>query len=186
MKLSAVAILSAPFTATALAAASDSTSTAYQLRITNSQNTAINGTFITLKDSDTSKSVLGVWPSDSTKHATYQFKATPATDARFYELFRTTGSSQLMVAGVSEAMELIDAKNPASITIGSGERKSSDKWLFVPTGGATNLRFAQDANVDAPSGGAGSWRACKGDSANDYQLYWYDGKSSEDNRLLPP
>ena len=52
-----------------------------------------------------------------------------------------------------------------------------DKWTFLDIAGVTTLRHAQDfkSTVNA-TGGAGSWRACRGDSEVDYQMYWYDGK----------
>ena len=161
------------------ASAAVSTTSTYQLRVSSSKNSAIQDSFLALKDENVTSepNALGVW-STGEPRSPYQFKLTPSTtDARFYQLTGTVKQTQLIIYGNRVAMGLFDVPIGANPRVGEGEGLFSDKWTFLDLGGSVSLRHAQDFNSsETPTGGAGSWRACKGDSAVDYQLYWYDGK----------
>ncbi|KAF2190353.1 hypothetical protein K469DRAFT_682451 [Zopfia rhizophila CBS 207.26] len=173
MKIAPSAIL----VTAALASAAHSTSSTYKLRIDPSNNTDISGKFLALKNSGTSEpNPLGVWGTDRMAREPYQFTMTPAADARFFAISGPGKDTDLVVYGDKVIMGLQDAKKGGKIELKPNEAIYSDKWMFR----GNLLIHAQDFNSSwnpDPHGGPGSWRACKGDSVNDYQIYWYDGMS---------
>ncbi|KAF2477659.1 uncharacterized protein BDR25DRAFT_338455 [Lindgomyces ingoldianus] len=160
-----------------------STSSTYQLRVSSSANTAINGGFIAVKDTGvtTSPNPMGLWLTDRKARDPYQFKlATSPSDSRLYQILGTLKQTHLVLYGDKVAMGLFDIPIGSKVEVKDGEATFDDKFTTLGQQGATTLRHGQDFNssgTDIPTGGAGSWRACKGDTVNDYQLYWYDGSS---------
>ncbi|KAF2191594.1 hypothetical protein K469DRAFT_720648 [Zopfia rhizophila CBS 207.26] len=113
--------------------------------------------------------------------ARYRYQLTfaaSASDSRFYKASGPGNNSKLMVWGDKVAMGLFDAPNDENVVVREDEGKFDDKWMFMESNGGMFLRHAQDfGSSSTPSGGAGSWRACKQDTINDYQIFWYDGSS---------
>lgn len=149
----------------------------YQLRVV-SQTPAIKDAILTLKDASGnagSPNALGVWSTGEPRSA-YTFTiSAAASDARFYELKSSVTKTQLTLWGNKVAMGLYDVPIGSKLDITQDEAAYNDKYTTM----GTMVRHAQDFNSSSePSGGAGSWRACKGDSEVDYQIYWYDGKWS--------
>lgn len=165
-------------TAAASASAAPSTSTTYQLRIHKSNNPKISDSFLTVKDESSSTNALGIYSTGEPRSAfTFTFSPSPS-DARFYELKGAVRQTQLTLFGLEEAMALIDTPIGAKQEPKENERVFNDKFVVVETDGVMFVKHAQDFNSsDEPSGGAGSWRACLGDSEVDYEMYWYDGMS---------
>ncbi|KAF2798623.1 hypothetical protein K505DRAFT_371602 [Melanomma pulvis-pyrius CBS 109.77] len=164
----------------ATASAAPSTSSTYQLRVS-SKNPSIGSSFLSLKNSavSTEPNALGVWSSGEPRSPYQLTLSTSPSDSRLYEL-KSAKQTQLMLWGIREAMAFYDAPIGAKVEVREGEGFYNDKFTFLESGADLSLRHAQDFNTsgsDAPTGGAGSWRACKGDSEIDYQMYWYDGSS---------
>jgi hypothetical protein len=160
--------------------AAPSTSTTYQLRV-NSANPSIGTSFLALKDSSTTTTpnALGIWSSGEPRSPYQLTLSTSPSDTRLYSL--KGQSSQLILYGIREAMGFFSAPLGYTAQVGQGEAFYNDKFTFLGYNNDDELkiRHAQDFNTsgtDLPTGGAGSWRACKGDSEIDYQMYWYDGK----------
>jgi len=130
---------------------------------------------------------LGVWSTGPVRYA-YQVTLSKSTSGpRLYELKGGFEPSQLTLHGIREAMGLFDAPIGALINVGAGEALYNDKFTFLKD--TLSLRHGQDFNTsgtEVPSGGAGSWRACRGDSKVDYQIYWYDGKSPSSSKSALP
>jgi hypothetical protein len=160
-------------------ATTPSTSTTYQLRV-NSANPSIGSSFLSLKGPSTTSTpnALGIWSSGEPRYPYQLTLSTSPSDSRLYSL--KGQDSQLILYGLEEAMGFFAAPVGYTTEVGKGERFYNDKFTFLDNKDL-KLRHAQDFNTsgsDAPTGGAGSWRACKGDSEIDYQMYWYDGKLS--------
>jgi hypothetical protein len=162
-------------TVAASASAAPSTSSTYKLRVSSS-NPKIADSFLTIKDEGSSTNALGIYSTGEPRSAyTVTFSPSPS-DARFYEVKGALRQTQLTLFGLEEAMGLIDAPIGAKQEPKENERVFNDKFVIMESQGTMYLRHAQDfKSSDQPSGGAGSWRACLGDSEVDYQMYWYDG-----------
>ncbi|ORY02575.1 hypothetical protein BCR34DRAFT_618033 [Clohesyomyces aquaticus] len=177
MKFTTSTILLAGAIAATATAEDVSYTKTYQLKVGSSTNTDIKGKFLATKEiaATTDNNPLGVWGTDRVARDPYQYKFTPSSqDSRFYTLKGALRISHLMTYGTDVAMGLYDILDGVNVTPKQGEVVLHDKFLALDG----LLRVGSDFNVSGtPHGGAGSFRACKGDSVNDYQIYWYDGLS---------
>ena len=151
----------------------------YNLRITSSSNSAIQGSVLAARDntSATTTNPLGIWSTGEPRYA-YEFTLSPsASNSSYYAIKSTVRQTQLTLYGDSVAEGLYDVPIGTKLTPKTGEEVWNDRWMFLDQAGSKSLRNAYDYLEDpTPHGGASSWRACKLENGYDYQVYWYDGK----------
>ncbi|KAH7110607.1 hypothetical protein B0J11DRAFT_586186 [Dendryphion nanum] len=166
--------------ASASAQSNPNLSATYQIQVLHSTNPRINSSFLAVKNpkAGTEPNALGVW---STGEPRFPFQLTLAkatTDTRFFKLNGALRQTHLFVTGKDSIKGLFDGAIGSKVELKANETYYDDKWTFIEMGGPLSLRHAQDhKTVVNATGGAGSWRACRGDSEVDYQMYWYDGRS---------
>jgi hypothetical protein len=161
----------------ATASAALSTNSTYNLRV-GSNNPAIKDALLALKaeSTTTSPNALGVW-SYGEPRSTYTFTLgpNPAND-KLFELKSTVKDTHLILYGPDAARAFYDVPIGADPTPAKGQSLLTNTFLQWNENQLRVVERYQPGSDPNDLIGAGSWRACKGDSEVDYQVYWFDGK----------
>lgn len=178
MKFIAPSIL---YTSACIAAvsAAPSTGSTYNIRV-GSDNPAIKDALVTVKDESatTSPNAIGVWSTGEPRSAYTLTISSNHVNPKLFECKGTVKQTHLILNGPRAAMALYDVPIGADPTPKKGEALFTNAFTRWEEKG---IRFADRYKAGGDPNdliGAGSWRACKGDSEIDYQLYWYDGEPS--------
>ncbi|KAF2003122.1 hypothetical protein P154DRAFT_111025 [Amniculicola lignicola CBS 123094] len=158
--------------ALAAAASAIDTTKIYQLRIKHAKQTP-DGVLTVKEEASDFPNPLGLWLTDRVSREPYKFTFSPAANStELYTLFSIASPARLSVFGNRVAMGLNDVPLGTTPKLGEGE------MFFDNTFGifGENLLRSADDNPNG-LGSAASWRACKQDTVNDYQIFWYDGMS---------
>lgn len=171
MKFTTTSLLSTSFLL-ATASAAPSPGTAYQLRVhsvSTPPNAALNNTLLTVKDESATSNPtpLGVFSTGEPRNA-YTFTFSGNSDA--YEAKGTKKQTHLFLTGNPVAMALYDVPIGSDPKPGQNETQVKSFIAQTPFGASGDQFFPTNQ-------GAGTWRACKGDSTVDYTIYFFDGKS---------
>ncbi|KAF1961940.1 hypothetical protein CC80DRAFT_500282 [Byssothecium circinans] len=164
------------------AATAPSPNTIYKLKV-NSTTTGLSGAIVTVKDESagTSATPLGVWSSGEPRNP-YTFTLTKSTlSDKLYELNGSLKKTHAILHGNTIALGFFDVAIGADPKATDKDALFTNQWLATEDTGSLRLLHAERFKAGAEENtfvGAGTWRACKGDSQAafpDYQIVWFDG-----------